>query len=285
MIVTKRLKFAGLAAASLLAAAPTEASTLTLDFNAAVGGTILDSTGAGTGFGTRLSGTGGSIGANDSTLLLDTANGVLRMTTTQSDFNGQGGMGILSAPGVSLSTLGYSGSQDFTATAVFGPIVGAQDIDQLALYVGQNSANLTRDGFITFGGLPEYFANHTTAGGDNNGRFFGFGLNFADGLTLTISRTAGDWQYFIDGLEWQPNTAADGTGTPVDPNGAFGSPNLDALSDLTVGVAVFTPLNANPKTWDLDSFTVTVVPEPSSMALMGMGGLAGMFLRRRRSGV
>jgi arabinan endo-1,5-alpha-L-arabinosidase len=280
MIEIRKINTAGVAVASLLAAAPLQASTVTLDFNSAVGGTVLDSAGLGTGFTTRLTGTGGSIAGNDSVLTLDTVNGVLRMTTTQSDFNGQAGMGILSAPGVNLSTLGYTGTQDFTATAIFKPIAGVEFIDQLGLYVGQDSANLTRAGLITFGG-PEYFSGHTTAGADNNGRFFGFGLNVADGISITISRTAGNWQYFIDGLEWQPNTAGDGTGTAVDPNGAFGSPNLDALTDLTVGAVVFTPLNANAKTWELDSFSVTVVPEPSSMALIGVGGLVGMYFRRR----
>jgi arabinan endo-1,5-alpha-L-arabinosidase len=258
------------------------ASTLSLDFSSP-GGTILDSAGLGTGFTSRLAGTGGSIGANDSLLTMDTLNGVLRMTTIQSDFNGQVGMAALSAPGVQLSSLGYTGTEDFTATATFRPIAGVENIDQLGLFVGQDSANLTRAGFITFGGAAEYFSNHTTTGGDNNGRFFGFGLNVADGITVTVSRTAGNWQYFIDGLEWQPNTVGDGTGIPVDPNGANGSPNLDAAVDLTIGVTVFTPLNANPKIWELDDFTVNVIPEPSSAVLLAIGGLMGAWLVRRRS--
>jgi arabinan endo-1,5-alpha-L-arabinosidase len=274
----------GLAAASMLVSSTLFASTLTLDFSSAGSGGVLDSAGADTGFSTRLIGTGGSLPTNDPNLTLNTGGGVLTLTTQQSDFNGGAGLAIGSMPGVNLSTLGFTGAQDFTVTANFAPIPALMDIDQVGIYIGQNGANLTRAGLIVFGGTPEYFSGHTTAAADNNGRFFGFGLNVADGLTVSISRTAGNWTYLIDGNEWQPNTVGNGSGTNVDPDGSSGAPNLNALSNLTVGVYGITPLNVIAKTITLDSFTVSVVPEPSTYAaLAGVAALALTALRRRRT--
>src|SRR5690606_26969846 len=111
---------------------------------------------------------------------------------------------------------------------------------------------------ITFS-AQEYFSIHTTNGAHNNGRFFGFGFNGSDGMNVTITRFGGDWRYFIDGVEWQPNTAADGNGTPVDPTGANGSPNLNALSDLTVGLFAIN-VGGTSETLTVDSFSVIVDP-------------------------
>ena len=104
----------------------------------------------------------------------------------------------------------------------------------------------------------EYFSGHTTGTADNNGRFFGFGLNVADGLNVEIKRVDGNWSYTVDGLDWTP---------AQQPNGGNGSPNLNIVPDLTVGVYAITPLNANVKTWPLQSFTAEVLPTPQTIAL------------------
>ncbi len=98
-------------------------------------------------------------------------------------------------------------------------------------------------------------------------------------MTVTISRTGGFWDYSINGVHWLPNTAADGTGSYVP--ASF----LDSETDLTVGIFAITPFNNNLKIFSVESFTVTVAPEPSSLALFGLGALAGewLLLRRRRS--
>ena len=117
-------------------------SSLTLEFNAP-GGTILDSTGVGTGFTTRLPGTGGGLPANDPNLTLDTGAGVLNMKSQQADYNGAAGLGINSAPGVNLSSLGFSGDQDFRVAATFGPLTGREFIDQAGVYVGTGATAMT----------------------------------------------------------------------------------------------------------------------------------------------
>jgi hypothetical protein len=113
----------------------------------------------------------------------------------------------------------------------------------------------------------EYLAVHTTASVDNNGRFFGFGLVVSDGLEVIVQRTGGDWEYFIDGVYWHPNTVNNGSGVEVDPDGSVGSPNLNAAPDLYVGVFAITVFNGNAKTALVDAFEVTVVPEPATALL------------------
>jgi hypothetical protein len=265
----------GVMMAGLLTATPLHASnTLTLDFDS-ISGTVLDNAGKGTGFTTRLAGTGGLLPANDYNMNLYESGGKLEIFPQNSDYNGQVNMGINSAPGINLSTLGFTGTQDFSVTAVFsGLFVPTEYIDQLGVYVGSDSAHLTRAGLITFGG-PEYYSVHTITGNDLYGHFYGFGLDASDGMTVTISRTAGFWDYVIDGVHWLPNTAADGSG------GYVPASFLDANTDLTVGLFAITPFNSNFKIFQVESFTVTVVPEPSSLALFGVS-LPGVWLLRRR---
>jgi hypothetical protein len=270
----KALSFGG-ATTALLATAPLQASTLTLDFNAPGGGSVLDINGVSTGFTTRLPGTGASLAPHDNNLFQFSANGVLELTSQQSDFNGQANMDLTSAPGINLSTLGFTGAEDFSVTAVFrGPIQFNDAIDQLGVYVGLDSATLTRAGFITFASY-EYFSGHTASGVDQFGHFYGFGLDTSAGMTVTISRTGGFWDYVINGVHWLPNTVADGTGSYIPAD------FLDYHSDLVVGIFAITPFNSSYKVYSLDSFTVTVVPEPSSSCLLGLGTFVGVWLRRR----
>src|SRR5690606_3855630 len=127
------------------------------------------------------------------------------------------------------------------------------------IFIGANSENLTRAGIITFT-AAEYFAAHTTNGADNNPRFFGFGFDGSDGMNVTITRFGTDWRYFIDGVEWQPNTDARGNGTPVVPNVANGSPDLQSLNVLTVGLFAINVVNTNSETYTVDNFRVIVDP-------------------------
>ena len=256
-----------------LACVQCPAGSLVLEFDQP-GGSILDANGVPVGFSARLPGTSSPL--QDSALLLNDSASRLQMATTVGDPNGGAGVGNLSMPGVQLSTLGYTGKEDFSATVIFDPFFGLEPIDQVGLYVGNDIGNMTRAGMIQFD-QPEYYSVHTTNNVDNNGRFFGAGIVTTDGMEVTIQRIAGDWQYFIDGLEWQPNSINSGHGFPVDPNGLNGSPNLDASADLYVGIYALTVFNSNTKFFDVDRFSVTVVPEPSwNVFILGLV-FAGMF--------
>ena len=257
-------------AIALAMASSTLAATANFDFSTTGVGGLLDKDGQSTGLTARLSGTGTSLAASDPNIDIDTAAGKLRITTgngigvgANQDFNGSAGLDTLEAVGLNLSSLGYTGSQNFIVTATFDALTPTASFDQAGIFIGQDALNLTKAGHITFS-AQEYFSGHTTGAAapaaDNNGRFFGFGFNGADGMNVTITRFGGDWRYFIDGLEWQPNTDGGGNGTPVDPTGAFGSPNLQALSDLTVGVFAINVVNTVSEVVTVDNFRVIVDP-------------------------
>ena len=239
------------------------AGRLSLEFDQE-SGSVLDVNGEAVGFTARLPGT--SEPPIDPALRLYTSEHRLQLSTTMGDPNGGANVGNLSMPGIRLSTLGYTGREDFAVNASFLPIHGLEPIDQVGVYIGNDIGNLTRAGVIQFD-QPEYVSVHTTNSFDNNGRFFGAGINISDGMEVTIQRVSGDWQYFIDGVEWQPNSINTGLGFPVDPNGVNGSPDLDASPDLYVGIYALTVFNSNPKLIFVDRFQVTVVPEPAAMTL------------------
>lgn len=223
-------------------ASTTVVNRLDLDFSLAGTGALRDANGVFTGLTTRLPGTGTALPASDPNLLLDTAAGLLALRTTRADFNGAVGLPGNSSPGVALSELGFTGNEDFAITAVFRPLEGLQFIDQVGVYVGTGSDAVTRAGTIVFG-APERYSLHSINGGDFGGRFFGFGLDVSDGMTVTIAREAGAWRYEIDGVEWNP---------PSPPS------FLDGAADLVAGVFAITPLNSTVKTAEIDGVSVVV---------------------------
>src|SRR5436190_23698079 len=78
-----------------------------LPFSSPQPGTILDTNGNGTGFTTRLPGTGGSLPTNDPYLQL--ASGSLLITSTLTDLNYGGvDLGIAEAPGLLLPGVGQN---------------------------------------------------------------------------------------------------------------------------------------------------------------------------------
>ena len=62
-------------------------------------------------------------------------------------------------------------------------------------------------------------------------------------MTVTITREAGAWRYYVDGVEWNPLAPP-----------AF----LDGRADLIAGIFAITPLNSNRKTIEIDSLSLVV---------------------------
>ena len=233
---------------SIAVTSPTMVRRLALDFNAAGSAGLRDAAGVFTGFTARLPGTGSSVPAYDPLLSLSTASGVLARTTTQADYNGSAGLAANRSVGLALSSLGFTGTQDFAVTAVFRPLPTLGFVDQVGLFVGANATTLTRAGAILFGSSPERYAVHTQGGSDVAAHFGGTSLVVSDGMTVTIQREGGVWRYLVDGVEWNPLV----NGVKNDP--AF----LGGFADLTAGVFAITPFNTNAKTVQVESFTALV---------------------------
>ncbi|MDQ8182644.1 glycoside hydrolase family 43 protein [Pelagicoccus sp. SDUM812005] len=207
---------------------------------------ISDRSGKRTGLTARLSGTGSGFAGNDPNLALDEASGQLELRSSQSDFNGQAGMGLVSAVGVNFSKLGSTGAEDFSVTATFAPIEGLGDVDQVGVFVGASATTLTRAGIFQ-GASPQGLAVHTQSGVDANASFDQSGYDLSDGLTVVIARESGQWSYLVDGVSVSPQA----------PDATF----LDGLSDLTAGVFAINPLNANSKTVGVDSLRVAILSD------------------------
>jgi hypothetical protein len=227
---------------------------LSLNFASAVSGGLLDSNGNGTGFPVRLPGTGASLPADDTNLVVDTVNGLLDITTTSSDYNTANAMDVNENLGVALSTLGFTGTQDLNVTAFFPqPFPATAMFDQFGVYVGQDTNYLTRDGSITFANKERFSENVApdTNGVPRNGggQYFGFAFNSTIPMTAFISRTAGVWHYYIDGINWdvltQPNSI------------------LDSTTNLTAGVYAEDVANGVHKTFLLQSFEARVFDPPN----------------------
>jgi hypothetical protein len=249
-----------IAIAGLFQAASIYAGSLTLNFSSA-GGTILDTNGVGTGFTARMPGTGAAITGNDSNLLLNTSSGVLQMHTSPGfDFNGQVSNDTATVVGINLSSLGYSGTEDFTATANFVNLTNLLlQPDQLCLVVGTDSTTGVRAGFINFSAFHtpgtdanEGFGTLMSGGFDSFDRFFG--STVGGSMTVVISRISGVWSVTVNGIDRMPNSSADGTGTPEPPTVV----GLDSASDLFVGVVAMDVGGDSPWNVNLDAFTVSV---------------------------
>ena len=255
-----------------MSSVPADATTATFTFQTP-GGTVTDTNGVGTNFTTRLANT--LTASPDSRLLLDTTSiGVLNLsgTTTGQNFNGQANVGQIEAPGILLSGLGFTGSQDFSVSATFVKLQNGAlfEYAQFGVYVGTSTTQMTRDGFLfsSILGGKAYFGVNTNGTADSN--ITGSGQPAFDGRTLiaTISRTGGVFAETVNGVNVTPS---------LDP-GLF----LDGASDLTVGVYSVNTDGTKPFTASLDGFTATVAPEPGSATLL-LGSLGMLAARRRRS--
>jgi hypothetical protein len=232
--------------------------SLSLNFTTPAGG-ILDSNGVGTGFPSRLPGTGTAFVGSDTNLFLDTANGVLNITSTSGDYNGGANEPINESLGVALSLLGFSGSEDLNASLVFPTLPPTVSYDQAGLYVGIDTNYITRAGWIDFTALgspkgKEQYSENVTPGGNNSppgsaapgngpgGHYFGFPFDPAIlPCTVLIGRTAGIWHYYIDGAQWD---AANPT-------------YLNGTTNLTAGIFIY-DTGGGAYTQSVSNFTARV---------------------------
>jgi len=242
-----------------------------LNFSTAVPGTQLDKNGLGTGFTTRLAGTGGAIAPSDPNLVLDRRAGWLRMTSTNGDINGQRANATMDFIGIDLSSLAYTGTQDFVVSASFVNVPTnfpsqSNSFDQFGAFVGEDSLYLTRGGGTNYNafGAPEFeaFGDNIFNGGKFDDAFFG--PLTGNAMQIEISRTGGVWKTLVNGFDRTP----------------LFQPNFLDNPNLVAGVWLYST-DDSQFIVDLTSFQVTVVPEPASAALLlGSLGLIWGFRRK-----
>lgn len=170
----------------------------------AAGSGPQDKDGEATPFTGRLAGSGTTIPTVDPNLDLDTTAGTLAMTTSSSDINGQLNMAQLEALGIPLSSLGFTGNQDFRIRAHFVNLPALAGYDQIGAYVGTSTTSMTRAGAI--GATYQALGVNTNAVNDSNATFGAAGGAGATGrdLTVIIERIGGIWSMSCNGTASNP---------------------------------------------------------------------------------
>jgi hypothetical protein len=223
--------------------------TWTFAFRRPAAGTLLDGDGRGTGLTHRLPGTGTKLPARDPNLRLNTAQGQLELTTTDSDLNGQCKLGQGEYLGVRLADLGFTGPEDFAVAVTIPKIPALARTSQFGLYAGTASKQNIR------GGVFNHFASgqntlllvNNNCGRDFGGHFVGL-WSPGDDVRLTLRRTAGKYS-----LSVKNQTAGQAT-TLATRHPAF----LDGARDLYVGLFGANTHSTARKTLDFKEFQVTV---------------------------
>ena len=217
-----------------------------LNFTSAVPGTILDSTGAGTGFTTRLSGTGTTYFANDPNLTLNTGAGTLTVNSVATDLNGQINIANGEFVGFPLSAAGVTLNEDFSLSVTFRNIQFGLSADQIGLFAGTSSANAVRGGVLV-AGSPEAYTIATVGGADQNpGASVALAPSPGDDVIFTLSRTSGTWAFMVQNLTTPANSGAVPITQPV---------NLNGVAGLMAGIYASNAGNATVRTETVSSFS------------------------------
>ena len=236
------------------------AQSVNLTFNAPLPGTLTDATGQGTGFTTRLLGTGSSLPVNDPSLLI--TGGTLAMTSSQTQIGQSAyayGLNIASVPSVYWSALS---GHDATANVRFQPlpplnanvatgIIFATSTTEYVMYT------LTEQGYIgmsSTGAPAQSWATLSSPGV----------FNVNDSVEISLARSGNHW--FGTWTNLSTNTSGN-TGPQL-------AGYLTGAHDLYVGVFAFSPnFGSIPFTVNLDNFVFSAPgsPPPASTP----GGSAG----------
>jgi hypothetical protein len=200
---------------------------LTLDFRRPVAGSLGDFLSRGTGLTHRLPGTGGLLGNSDPNMRLDFGQGLLALTTTNSDINRHINMETGEYLGVRLADLGFTGPEDFAVTVAIPNIPSLPRVGQFGLYAGTRSDRNIRGGVISKREPGQYaqFLVNDYGGRDSDLHMVGLSST-GDDLRLTLRRTAGNYTLTVT------NETTGGSTTLATRHPDF----LDAEPDLYVGL-------------------------------------------------
>lgn len=220
----------------------------------AAGGSILDVNGVATPFSVRLAGTGSTLPTNDPNLLLQS--GVLQVTSSTFDFNGQLLLDEADAIGFNLSAIGFNGTQDLSITGRFTNYNASVDYDQTGIFAGSSATASVRGGLI----FNDMFANLSSYGvGNQNGGDIGIATGPAPTgeMVANIARGAGVWSVNVNGNGVTPFASL-----------AY----LNATNDLTVGIFAL-DTSGTHNTSIVNGFTARLYTGPKLTLVSGGGHL------------
>lgn len=235
------------------------------------------------------------IGSGENTVALNTVAGLDNPVWTNAPINGTGGSaaGSLVVSGLSIN---WNARNPWSAGSE--GVTSADDASQqvFRMYLDDGDANDgtnttvydTSDGYgasIGISGLSAYMA----AGSATSYTVTLFLSTDSTGFTQSEIRSGSlDGSNAINSLSLlgSPMTAVLGDGTQPVPSGAQtntqgtrGYATLTGLTDDAIVIAI--PTADSNNRGSISGFAITIVPEPSSAALLGLGGLA-LILRRRK---
>jgi hypothetical protein len=225
-----------------------------MDFTATgAAGTITDVDAEATGL-VRLANTGTNPAylPNDPNINLNTAGtGTFTFRTETTDFNGQQTMSNMAALGINLSSLGFTGGQDFKVRVKFVNTPAMGGADQLGIFAGASSTQLIRGGRIAANGA---LGVNTNGNNDSAAVFPGNQEALVAGrpITVELSRVAGVWAMSMNGVDITPSAQPD---------------FLNGVADLTVGF-----FGCDWNTGNAHKFPIV---ESLTVVRMAGGGIAG----------
>ncbi len=206
--------------------------SLSLNFLSSINGTIPDSAGQGTGFTTRLPGTGAPITGNDPNLTLNTDGGTLQVSAGATEYIG-----------VPLSSVGVTSSEDFSVSLPLANVQYPNASDQAGIFIGTSGTQVFRGGIANLAGTPFAFSAQTNGSGDSNIQSIaGLAPSPGDNIVLTLSRASGVYSLQLNNL----TTPAKSGSIPIT-QPAF----LTGVSGLVAGAFVVGP------TETLQGFSIT----------------------------
>jgi len=223
--------------------------TLALDFQSSRPATMADAAGLGTGFTHRLPGTGSALTANDPNWKLSPASGRFELTSTASDLNTRFRLEEAEFPGIRLSDLGFTGSEDFEVSVMLSDIPKMEFVGQFGVYAGTSSDWAIRGGLVSQRDPATYrhFVVNTRDGVDKDAYFVGLG-NPGDEIRMQLGRTAGKFSMAVENL----TTGA--TSTLAIRHPEF----LDGQADIVAGVFACDPRGKDHTTVRFSRVSATV---------------------------
>ena len=211
---------------------------------------VKDSTGTATGLPVRLTGTGSESDENDQHLFLDEATGALNITATKNDINSQVNLVNGDYIGIELSTLGFSGTEDFEVSTRILNIPELKDFGQFGLYIGTKSDQCIRGGMIKWRGNSvkhNLFLVNNSGGKDRDGNKIGY-IYAGSNIELTFRRIENRYSLRVTNLDDETSNTLE-----------IRHPEfLDGLPDLQVGLFAANPFSSKHETIAVDQFSVTV---------------------------